>query len=66
MAGCVEGLLIAQDAPCDSRQLVGQGRCKLVAVQPWSCILQPRSEAEAIPIVRAHQDDVCSLDEQGP
>ena len=61
----VEGVLVAQDAPCDPRQLVGQGRCQLVAMKPWSCIEQPCSEAEAFPIVRAHQDDVCGLDEQG-
>src|SRR5215218_1719321 len=54
--GCVEGLLVAQDAPCYPRQLVGQGRCQLVAVQPWSCVLQPCSEAESTPIVRAHQE----------
>src|SRR5262249_8409093 len=62
----VEGVLIAQDAPGDPGQLVCQGRRQLVAVQPWGRVLQPCSEAEALPIVRAHQNDVCSLDEQGP
>src|SRR5262249_35658576 len=62
----VEGVLIAQDAPGDPGQLVCQGRRQLVAVQPWGRVLQPCSEAEALPVVRAHQDDVCSLDEQGP
>jgi hypothetical protein len=61
----VEGLLVAQDAPRNPRQFVGQGRCQLVAMQPWSRVQQPCSEAEAFPIVRAHQDDVCGLDEQG-
>ena len=61
----VEGFLVAQDAPCDPRQFVGQSRCQLVAMHSWDCIEKPCSEAEALPIVRAHQDDVCSLDEQG-
>jgi hypothetical protein len=61
----VEGLLVAQDAPRNPRQFVSQGRCQLVAMKPWSCVQQPCSEAEAFPIVRAHQDDVCGLDEQG-
>jgi hypothetical protein len=34
-------------------------------VKTWSCVQQPRSEAEAFPILRTHQDDVRSLDEQG-
>jgi hypothetical protein len=59
-------LVAAQDAPRYPRQLVGQGRCQLIAVQPWSCVPKPCSEAKAFPIVRAHQDDVCGLDEQGP
>src|SRR5580704_15894090 len=29
------------------------------------CIQKPCSEAEALPIVRTHQDDVCGLDKQG-
>ena len=65
VTGGVEGLLVAQDAPRDPRQLVGQGRCQLVAMEPWSCVQKPCSEAETLPIVRAHQDDVCGLDEQG-
>jgi hypothetical protein len=64
--GAVEGRLIAQDAPRDPRQLVGQGCSQLVAMQPWSCVAKPCSEAEALPIVGAHQNHFCSLDEQGP
>src|SRR5437870_1988351 len=66
VAGGVKGLFVAQNTPDDPRQLVGQGRRQLVAVQPWGCVLQPCSEAEALPVVRSQQDDVCSLDEQGP
>jgi hypothetical protein len=62
----VEDLLVAQDAPGDPRQFVGQGGCQLVSMQPWRRIQKPCSEAEALPIVRTHQDDFCRLDEQGP
>src|SRR6516225_12014016 len=64
--GDVENLLVAQDAPGDPRQFVGQGCCQLVAMQPWRCVQKPCSEAEALPIVGAHQNDFCGLDEQGP
>jgi hypothetical protein len=60
-----EGLLVAQDAPGDPRQFVGQGGCQLVAMEPWSCVPKPYSEAETLPVGRAHQDDVCGLYEQG-
>ena len=60
----VEDLLVAQDAPRNPCQLVGQGRGQFVAMKPWSCIQKPCSEAEALPIVRPHQNNVCSLDEQ--
>jgi hypothetical protein len=66
MMGDVENLLVAQDAPGDPRQFVGQGGCQLVAMQPWRCVQKPCSEAEALPIVGAHQNDFCGLDEQGP
>jgi hypothetical protein len=66
LMGRVEHLLVAQDTPSDPRQLVGQCRCQLVAVQPRGCVLQPWSEAEAKPIVWTHQDDFGRLNEQGP
>jgi hypothetical protein len=34
-------------------------------MKPWSRVSKPCSEAEALPIGREHQDDVCGLDEQG-
>src|SRR6516225_6657322 len=64
--GDVENPLVAQDAPGDPRQFVGQGGCQLVAMQPWRCVQKPCSEAEALPIVGAHQNDFCGLDEKGP
>jgi hypothetical protein len=63
--GHVERLLVAHDAPCAPRQFVCQGRCQLVAMQPWGCVQKPCSEAEARLIVWPHQEDVCGLDEQG-
>jgi hypothetical protein len=61
----VESPSITQDAPRNPCQLVGQGRCQLVAMKPWSCVEKPCSEAEALPIVRTHQYDVCGLNEEG-
>jgi hypothetical protein len=34
-------------------------------MKPWGCVRKQCSEAEARPIVRTHQSDVRSLDEQG-
>jgi len=61
----VEGLVVAQDAPRDPRQFVGQSRFQLVTLKTWGCVQKPRSEAETLPIMRTHQDDVRSLNEQG-
>jgi hypothetical protein len=65
VTGGVEGFLVAQDAPCDPCQFVGQSRCQLVTMHAGGRIQKPCSEAEALPIVGSHQDDVCGLDEQG-
>jgi hypothetical protein len=48
VTGGVEDLFVAQGAPGDPRQLVGQGRCQLVAMKPWSCVREPCSEADTI------------------
>jgi hypothetical protein len=61
----VKGLFVAQDTPRDPCQFVCKGCRQLVAMKPWRCVQKPCSEAEALPVVRTHQDDVCGLDEQG-
>ncbi len=62
----VEGFPVGQDAPCDTGKLVGQGRGELVSMKPGCGLGEPRPEAEFLPIVRSHQDDMRSLDEEGP
>ena len=60
----IEGLVVAQDAPGDARELVGQGDGELVPVQSLRCRFEPRAEAEPGPVVRAHQEDLRRLDQQ--
>ena len=61
----VEGFLVGQNAPCDARQLVGQGGGQFVSLKPGGCFSEPRAEAEFLPIMRPHQNDVCCLNKQG-
>ena len=61
----IEGLPVGQNAPGDTGQLIGQGGGQLVSMQPGCRLGEPWSEAEYLPIVRSHQDDVGRLDEQG-
>src|SRR3954453_5849996 len=61
----VEGSSMAKHAPADAGKLVGQSRCELVLVQAWRGFFQPRSEAELVPVVRAHDQHLGGLDEQG-
>ena len=61
----VEGFLVSQNAPCNACQLVGQGGGQLVSLKPGGCFSEPRTEAEFLPIVRPHQNDVCCLNKQG-
>ena len=56
---------MSQDAPGDARELVGERHRQLVLVHAFRCLLQPWAEAELLPIVRAHQDDMRRLHEQG-
>src|SRR5437868_14016723 len=50
----IEGCVVAQDAPGDAGELVGQGDRELVSVQSLRRRLEPRAEAISGPIVRAH------------
>ncbi len=61
----VEGLPVGKNTPNDTGQLIGQGCGELVSVKPGCCLGEPRPEAEFLPIVRSHQDDVRRLDKQG-
>ena len=61
----VERFVVSQDAPGDAGKFVGQRRCELVAMKAWRCLREPGSEAELLPVMRPHQDDVSRLDEQG-
>ena len=49
----IEGLVVAQDAPGDAGQLVGQRDGELVPVQPLGCRFEPGAEAEPGPVVAA-------------
>ena len=60
----IEGFVVAQHAPGDARELVGQRDGKLVPVQSLRCCLEPCAEAISGPIVRAHQEDLRRLDQQ--
>src|SRR5205814_587654 len=57
----IEGLVVAQDAPGDTAEFVGQGDGELVPVQSLRCRLQPRAEAVSGPVVRAHQEHLRRL-----
>ena len=63
--GDVKRAPVAQHAPGNPCQFVGQGRGELITVKPFGALFQPSPEAEALPVVRAHQDHVRGLDEQG-
>jgi hypothetical protein len=54
-----------QNTPGDARELVGQRRGQLVLVHALRCLLQPWAEAEFLPVMGAHQDDMRRLHEQG-
>ena len=60
----IEGLAVAQDAPGDARELVGQGNGKFVLVQSARCSCEPSAEAIPGPIMRAHQENLRRLDQQ--
>ena len=60
----VERLPVAQNAPGDPRQLIGERGRKLIAMKAGRGLPQPGSKAEPLPVLRAHQDDVRRLDEE--
>ena len=60
----IEGFVVAQDAPGNSGELVGQGDGEFVPVQSFRCSFEPRAEAVSGPIVWAHQEDLGRLDQQ--
>src|SRR5262245_32634694 len=62
----VESSLVAQNAPCDAGELVGQRNGEFVSVQPLRRGLEPRTEAVSRPILWAHQEDLRGLDEERP
>lgn len=61
---CIESLLVVQQAPGDACQLVGKVGGQLVAMHPWRCVVQPRSEAKVAPVMWSHQDEFSGLNEQ--
>src|SRR4051794_38719857 len=61
----VKGSPMAQHAPADAGDLVGQSRRELGLVQAQRGLFQPRAEAELAPVVRAHDQHLGGLDEQG-
>jgi hypothetical protein len=62
--GGVESLVVAQHAPGDAGELVGQRNGELVPVQPVWRGVEPRAEAISGPVMRAHQENLRSLDQQ--
>lgn len=60
----VEWPLVVEHAPGDPAELVGEGCSQLVLVHSLRGLIEPDPEAETLPIVRSHQDDVRHLDEQ--
>ena len=60
----IESPAMPKHAPHDSCQLVGERDRQLVAVQPGSSLLQPRSKAQLLPIARPLQQNTGSLNEQ--
>ena len=57
----IEGFAVAQDAPSDPGELVGQGNGKFVLVQSARRSCEPSTEAIPGPIMRAHQEDLRRL-----
>src|SRR6516225_9146 len=60
----IEGSVVAQYTPGDARELAGQRDGDLVPVQPLRRRREPRAEAISGPVVRAHQQHLCCLDQQ--
>jgi len=60
----IERLLVVQDAPGNSGELVRQRDGEFVLVQSLRRRFEPCAEAIAGPIVRAHQQDLRRLDQQ--
>src|SRR5438552_11937118 len=60
----IKGSVVPQHAPGDAGELVSERRRQLVAMQARLCRLQPCSEAEPLPGLRTHEDDVGRLDEE--
>ena len=61
----VEAPFMSENAPGDARQLVGKRDGKLVLVHALGCPFKPRPEAELLPVVGPHEDDLGGLHEQG-
>src|SRR6185503_438113 len=62
----VESTVVPQHAPGNAGELVGQGNCQFVLVQPLCRVLEPCPEAISRPILWAHQEDFRGLDEERP
>ena len=60
----IERFVVAQQAPGDAGELVGQCDGELVPMQPPRRSVEPRAEALSGPVVRAHQENLCCLDQQ--
>jgi len=54
----IERFVVAQLAPSDAGELVGQCDRELVPVQPLRRRFEPRGEAVSGPVVRAHQENL--------
>ena len=57
-------LVAALHARGDAGELVGQCDRELVPVQPLRRRVEPRAETISGPVVRAHQENLCCLDQQ--
>ena len=62
----IERLAVPENAPGNSRQLVGQRRCHFIRVQTLCSFCQPGAETEFLPILRTYQDDTRRLNKQRP
>jgi hypothetical protein len=60
----IEPLVVTQDAPSNAREFIGQRRRKLVPVHARGSTGEPSPEAEFVPILGPHQDDIRRLDEE--
>src|SRR5262245_29319476 len=60
----IECLAGAQHTPGNSGEFIGERGGELVAMHPRCRIGEPRTEAELLPVLRSHQQDLGRLDEE--